>query len=155
MMAAGAQMTHERLATALTLAGALPFWGAVAFIIFIPGNRLEPFIWLAVLLYGAVIASFVSGMHWGLYLYSSAPMPLNLLLTSNVCALGVWGVMLLPGLVPQFAGLAVVFGVLFLIDHLLWRAGVHQRWFYRLRAAITAIVIAAIVGLMVIAQVRI
>jgi hypothetical protein len=147
-------MTRDRLAIALTLAGALPFWLVAAYIALDPGGALVPFAWLSVLLYGAVIASFVAGLHWGLYLYSSAPMPLNLFLTSIICALAVWGVMLLPGLEPQLAGLAAVFAVLFVIDRCLWRAGVHERWFYRLRAAITGIVIAALALLLVLTQVR-
>jgi len=143
-------MTDRLVARALTFAGALPFIAAVLALLFAPAVAAPP-IWRAVLGYGAVIASFVSGIHWGLFVYRDTGLPLNLFISSNVCALAAWAALLVPSLQFALALLIAVFAALFVIDHLLWRAGAHAAWFYQLRAAITAIVLAALAVLLAMA----
>ncbi len=140
-------MNDRVLARVLTFAGALPFIAAVVALQLAPPVATAP-VWQAVLGYGAVIASFVSGIHWGLFVYRDKAMPLNLFISSNVCALAAWGALLAPTLWLSLAILIAVFAALFAIDHALWRAGAHAAWFYQLRAAITAIVIAALAVLL-------
>ena len=74
---------HINLARALTCAGILPPW--LALILHVSTGW--PWAGFAALTYGAVIASFVCGMHWGLAMQPHKPMPVNLLITSNVGAL--------------------------------------------------------------------
>ena len=136
-------MSDRVMAHLLTFAGALPFWAAVVALWLAPAVATPP-IWQAVLGYAAVIASFVSGIHWGLFLYREKAMPLNLFISSNVCALAAWAALLAPQVWLALAVLIAVFAALFAIDHLLWRAGTHALWFYRLRAAVTAIALAAL-----------
>jgi hypothetical protein len=136
-------MSDQAMARALTFAGALPFLAAIAAVAFAP-IWASAAIWQAVIGYGAVIASFVSGIHWGLFVYRDGAMPLNLFLSSNVCALAAWAALLVPSLTSALALLIAVFSALFVIDHALWRAGAHAAWFYQLRAIITAIVLAAL-----------
>lgn len=136
-------MSDQALARALTFAGALPFLAAVAAVAFAPVWASSA-VWQAVLAYAVVIASFVSGIHWGLFVYRDRAMPLNLFITSNICALAAWAALLVPSLPGALALLIAVFAALFVIDHALWRAGAHAGWFYRLRAIITGIVLAAL-----------
>ncbi|RIA47588.1 DUF3429 domain-containing protein [Dichotomicrobium thermohalophilum] len=143
-------MNERVLARILTFAGALPFIAAVVALPFAPAEATAS-IWQAVLGYGAVIASFVSGIHWGLFLYRNAALPLNLFISSNICALAAWATLLLPSLRLALLLLIAVFAALFAIDHTVWRAGGHEAWFYQLRAAITAIVIAALIVLLLMA----
>jgi len=143
-------MGDKGLARVLTFAGALPFIAAVVALGLAPAVATAP-IWQAVLGYGAVIASFVSGIHWGLFVYRDGALPLNLFISSNVCALAAWAALLVPQLWLALPLLIAVFALLFIIDHVLWRAGAHAPWFYQLRAAITAIVIGALVVLLAMA----
>ncbi len=143
-------MSDRDQARILTYAGALPFIAAVAALPLAPAVATAP-IWQAVLGYGAVIASFVSGIHWGLFLYRQGAMPLNLFISSNVCALAAWAALLAPQRWQGLVILIAVFAVLFAIDRLLWRGGIHAEWFYRLRAVITTIVIAALFVLLLLA----
>lgn len=143
-------MNDQDLARVLTFAGALPFIAGVVAVAVAPAVATAP-IWQAVLSYGAVIASFVSGIHWGLFLYRDGALPLNLFMSSNVCALVAWTALLVPPLWLALTLLIAVFAALFAIDHMLWRAGAHATWFYQLRATITAIVVAALVVLLLLA----
>ena len=56
-------MSHDnqRLAGVLTLAGIAPIWGLLVLRLWLDSAPLG----LIALGYGAVIASFVCGMHWG------------------------------------------------------------------------------------------
>jgi len=135
------------LARMLTFAGALPFIAGILALTLAPAVAMAQ-IWQAVLAYAAVIASFVSGIHWGLFLYRGSALPLNLFISSNICALAAWVALLVA---PRWVALVIliaVFAGLFGIDHLLWRARAHASWFYKLRAVITAIVIAALGALL-------
>ncbi len=143
-------MNDRVLARVLTFAGALPFIAAAIALALAPAVASAP-IWQAVLGYGAVIASFVSGMHWGLFVYRDRKMPLNLFISSNICALAAWAALLVTSLAVALSLLIAVFAALFVIDHVLWRAGSHQRWFYQLRAAISVIVIVALGGMLFLA----
>ena len=125
------------VAVGLTTAGALPFAGG--FLDVLIGDSA----WLmTVQIYGAVIASFVSGIHWGAALFATARMAKSLLVASNVTALLAWiGALVAPQF--GFILLAAVFIILLLIDHRLYRDGVLPSWFFRLRVAITAAVAAS------------
>lgn len=75
----------------LTYAGALPF---VVFNIMLLLHfdfvLSTEFIYKAFLTYGAIIMSFLAGMHWGIAITMSQPMSVYLLLSSNVVAILAW-----------------------------------------------------------------
>lgn len=125
------------VAVGLTAAGALPFAGGLLNALISDGSWL-----ITVQIYGAVIASFVSGIHWGAALFAAPRMAPSLLVVSNVTALLAWiGALIAPGI--GFFLLAVVFTALLLIDRLLYRDGILPSWFFRLRLAVTAAVATA------------
>ncbi len=132
------QRTHMRWAKTLTFMGSLPFMGAI----------LSPWIGIDhlhshyfVLTYGAVIISFLSGIHWGLFMAHAHDTRLNLLITSNVFALLAWGSLLLLQPLLAVSVQIVCFLVLWLIDKRLVAEAVIRPWFFRLRTQITAIVL--------------
>jgi hypothetical protein len=143
-------MDDRVLARALTFAGSLPFLAAIVALVLAPALATAH-IWQAVLAYGAVIASFVSGIHWGLFLYRERRLPLNLFISSNLCALAAWAALLVPSRQGALVLLIAVFAALFAIDHTLYAAKAHAHWFYKLRAAITAVVIASLSVLLALA----
>tara|TARA_R110000868_G_scaffold42980_1_gene145099 strand:+ start:2774 stop:3208 length:435 start_codon:yes stop_codon:yes gene_type:complete len=127
---------NQRIATVLTLAGITPIWILLA---------LRPLVFvdtlaLAALGYGAVIASFVCGVHWGLFMARYRVMPFNLLVTSNVGALAAWAMLLLGqvSLPTGFVGLALVLAGLLALDWRLVQRGGIAPWFWRLRWMATA-----------------
>ena len=119
------------LARLLTYAGILPPW--LALIVNLSTGL--PWTGFAALTYGAVIASFVCGMHWGLAMQRPRSMPVNLLVTSNVGALAAWAMLLASMWSTDlaFIGLVIVLGVLLLIDRKLLSAAVIEPWFWSVR----------------------
>lgn len=119
------------LARTLTYAGILPPW--LALIVHVSMGL--PWAGFSALTYGAVIASFVCGMHWGLAMKPPDRMPVNLLITSNVGALAAWAMLLASMWSTDlaFLGLAIVLGVLLLVDRKLLSATVIEPWFWSVR----------------------
>lgn len=95
--------------------------------------------------YGAVIASFIAGIHWAVHLFAGARGGDNLLIASNIVALIAWAALLIGG-AWGLALLIACFAALFALDHRLHRRGVWPAWFFRLRRNITAIVIGALLA---------
>ena len=89
-------MKKALLAQCLTYAGVLPFLCA-AIIPAVKPNFLGLNYDNIILTYGAVIVSFVAGVHWGIYLFKDPP--LNLFIHSNIAALLAWSAVLVahPG----------------------------------------------------------
>ena len=129
------------LAKYLAYAGTLPFVGSWLFALFSDSFFGLEYSTIA-LTYGAVICSFVAGIHWGIYLFKDAPV--NLFLHSNIAALMSWlSLLLLPQM--GFALLIVCFLYLLLIDIRLQNAGIHHNWFMRLRYHATTIVCSSLI----------
>ena len=126
-------MSHDnqRLAGVLTLAGIAPIWGLLVLRLWLDGAPLG----LIALGYGAVIASFVCGVHWGLFMSRAEQMPFNLLVTSNVGALLAWAMLVLGLASPTagFFGLALVLAGLLAMDWLIRQRSGIEPWFWRLR----------------------
>lgn len=139
--------SRRRVATTLTYAGGLPFIIAIfALFIEVPQDAAaRTFLLDAVMVYGAVIASFVSGVHWGIYLdpERAERVELNLFVSSNICALAAWVALLLPMPHAPFLLLAVVFAALFVIDRSLARNEIIEGWFLALRLRISTVVVAS------------
>lgn len=99
--------------------------------------------------YGAVIISFLSGIHWAAYLFFSEKCPRNLLLTSNATSLIAWLSLLIYPSWVSFLLQILCFLYLLTLDLKLDRAEILPQWFYRLRLNATFIVVLVISALMV------
>jgi len=125
-------------AKGLTLLGAIPFVAAV--LAQIAGMAHYHTAYLS-LTYGAIIISFLSGIHWGLYITHAKAKRINLLLSSNILALLAWLSLLLLVPVTQYLIQITCFISLLLIDRQLAADGAIEAWFYQLRLQISSLVI--------------
>jgi len=119
----------------LTYAGVLPFILAIIY------AALRPMALNAsgILLYSAIIISFLSGIHWAIYLLRDKKFSINLFITSNIMALLAW-VTSLPRLkLNEIAFSIHILCFLFLleIDKKLERNEMIPTWFLRLRKQAT------------------
>ncbi|WP_018389545.1 DUF3429 domain-containing protein [Ancylobacter sp. FA202] len=121
----------------LAAAGTLPFLAAIADAALLGGSRLG-----MVQIYGALIASFICGMHWAAALFAPQTLAVRLFLLSNVGALIAWLAALLPPQ-PGFLLLAAIFAALLGIDRHLRVGGLWPDWFWQLRVVISAMVVGA------------
>jgi len=127
-----------RLATMLAYSGTLPFI-ATAVIALHPIGSLDARV--IALGYGAVIASFLCGIHWAVALFFAGRAPHNLLLTSNAVALLVWAALLIPPQALTLVLLAICFLYLLVIDRRLRNVDVLPEWFWQVRLRATGIVV--------------
>ncbi len=135
------QGAPSRLAWALGLAGLLPFLAAAALQWFSPpGWRMLAV--SALLTYGAVIVSFLGGIHWGLAMRLTEP-PAARLLWGVVPSLLGWLAILLDS--PWgHAVLALSLVACFLVDRGTYRALGLSAWL-PLRALLTTVATASVV----------
>ena len=135
-------MSKPQWAQFLTYSGSVPFLGAVLakyFGVDILGVNAD----LLIYTYGAVIASFIAGIHWAVYLFRDFKS--NLFVHSNIVALVAWSVPLLH--IPAGSLLLVLcFGYLLYIDRQLVANGIWEKWYYRMRVKITGIVSVALLA---------
>ena len=119
------------------LAGALAPW-------LLPAERL-PDAGLALVGYGAVILSFLGGVHWGLAAPAGRPLQIGLSVLPSLvgwCALLVAN---LHALGPALWLLAAAFAVLLPGDLLAAGRGLAPPWYPRLRVPLTLVVVACLV----------
>lgn len=131
------------LANALTYSGTLPLIGS-AILPGFPVTELDAAFIAST--YGAIIISFLCGIHWAVYLFFADKCPRNLLITSNIVALLAWGSLLAANylLIDPMGTLlvqALCFLYLLVLDWQLHKAGILADWFIRLRRNATAIVV--------------
>jgi len=127
----------------LSVAGAIPFVSAASATWLVSEHAVTGWLAHAAFLYGAVILSFLGGIHWGRALSGNATHPLWL---SIAPALIGWGAVLID---PRF-GLPIL-GVAFLLQFLVDLYLDLPPWFRLLRLAITVIVTASLAQLIVFA----
>ena len=133
-------MNKQSLAQFLTYAGTLPFLGSVILPYIYPDFLNLDFDHV-VLTYGAVIASFIAGIHWGIYLFKDPHV--NLFIHSNIAALLAWFAVLTA--IPGSPGiLFICFFYLLFIDKQLSNAGVIEDWYMRMRIVASIIVLLAL-----------
>lgn len=135
-------MKKIQQAKTLTFLGAIPFIAPViGHLLGVKDVHLAQF----GLHYGAVIAAFLCGIHWGLFLTHSDQTRLNLLITSNAFTLLAWSSLLT--LIPRYQYLIqfACFASLLMIDIELGKEGVIPRWFVELRKIVTSIVLMSLV----------
>jgi len=130
-------ITQQNTARILTFAGILPFAAGVLGQILAP--ELAPWPVLTVS-YGAVIAAFIAGIHWAVFLYKADQCRINLLLSSNILALAAWLALLLPSGPWPLRLLLVIFVALIVLDRRLHLQSLIPDWFYRLRVQASTVV---------------
>ena len=141
--------SHQQLARLLTYSGALPFIACVLATI-VDLNLIDAS-WVGVA-YGAVILSFISGMHWGIYLFHAASCSRNLFITSNIATLFGWVSLLVYPHGASFLIQVSCFAGLLWLDRGLAQRGVLPPWFFRLRLHATFIVVSSLIGLYVFSE---
>ena len=139
---AGVDATRRipRVPLALGLGGLLPFWGlALLLLLDLTGAlRLSPdAARLALATYGAVIASFLGGIRWGVALREDNRDASRDLIVSVLPSLLAWASLLLLPPRGALIGLAVIVAVWGVVDQDLPRRGVAPRWFGRLRVILS------------------
>ena len=136
-------MNKKQLMTALVFAGAIPFVGGA--VLRLTGQDFMGLSGEYILLsYGAVIISFLSGLHWcwGMQARGNLPGDSLFLITSNITALGGWFALLVGGTlgIVMMAGL---FLALLGLDSRL--KSVTGDDFFKLRIIITAVVVVCLI----------
>lgn len=137
----------KRIAWILTLAGAVPFAVATAFLFRGESYVRVPAI-AALVTYSAVILSFLGGIEWGLGLREevgnerSRAVALGL---GTVPSLAAWAVLWLPSPTYQLSTALAIFVLSWAADQYLASQGLLPAWFVDLRTAITGVV-AVILG---------
>ncbi|AEG32052.1 DUF3429 domain-containing protein [Thiomicrospira cyclica] len=148
---------YQRMAHAFTYAGMLPFiYGVLAVLGLAPGLSWWPswVVWpQAMIVYAAVILSFLAGVQWGRSLESalSNASSLGLLVSANVIAVGVWLLLLLGESSWAVVGLMLGFIVALAGDYVALRQQDQQAWFFSLRwqATLVAMLSLSVVGFLV------
>jgi hypothetical protein len=110
----------------LGYAGLIPFvLGAV--LMFLVADEVHPLVAIALTAYGAVIASFLGGIHWGLALRENTPLRTFHLLWGVTPSLLAWVAVIMPA----YAGLPLL-GLLllacYLVDRKTWPAVGLKQW---------------------------
>jgi hypothetical protein len=130
-------------ATLLTYVGILPFWlSALAMGI---GWEEDRAFW-AFRAYGAVIVSFIGGLHWAIAMKEARYPTRGLLATSNGIALVAWCSLLLDSRLCGLALLALALLCLLWVDARLHARGQIDDWLMRLRWRATLLVLVSLVG---------
>jgi Protein of unknown function (DUF3429) len=138
--------TSIRLAQALSFCGTLPFIGAVLLHI-MPLYGLDSA--LIARSYGALIISFICGIHWAAFLFFADQCPRSLLLMSNVVTLLAWVPLFFHAVILSSCLHSACFIYLLASDYRLMRAGIYPLWFFNLRCHATLIVVACLIAVMV------
>ncbi len=131
-------------ATAIWLGalGLLPFGGTALAAAFLD-HRYGVWAMAALMAYGAVILSFLGGIHWGLAIASDAgngTLPRRLVV-GVVPSLVAWAGLLLPPRVGLLV-LAAGFAAILYVDFRAARIGEAPPWYPRLRGPLSAVVLA-------------
>lgn len=142
MTGEGANRTR-RIASTLAYAGAIPF-AFVALLAVAGQYDAAPFdARQALLVYSAVILSFLAGIHWQIAIGNDGA-PRNLMVMSNVVALAAWVIVFLEPLYIAWLFFAILYVKVLSIDRVLFGDGLLQQWFYRLRFRVSSIVVASL-----------
>lgn len=129
------QITFAKI---LTYSGTLPLVASVV-VLYFPVAELGSARFANT--YGAIILSFLSGIHWAVYLFFAEKSPRNLLITSNAIALLAWVSLLINDLPIALFLQALCFLYLLTLDIKLRDAGIFPPWFFKLRCYGTIIVV--------------
>ncbi|MDG2032647.1 MAG: DUF3429 domain-containing protein [Rhodospirillales bacterium] len=141
------QSEQTSLYQILTYAGTIPF--AIGTVCLAVDIRSVPFLGGtadAIGAYGLIIASFLSGAHWGLHLHQTSGWSLFLALISNVSAIGLWIAFLSLAPAAFFIVVSFVFVILLAIDQRLATDGLIRQQYFRTRVVVTFVVVSLLIG---------
>lgn len=132
-------MNEKNILTAriLTYAGIIPFL-FLGMAVALHASRFDYS--LALCVYGAVIISFLCGIHWAVFLFFSQNCSRNLLLHSNAISILGWFSVLLGMSYLTFALQILCFLYLLILDRELHRQHLIPLWFFQLRLKATIVV---------------
>jgi hypothetical protein len=134
-------LNQKQLATALVVLGTVPFVVFTAAIAGIPSLAsilpFPPAIMMHV--FGVVIGSFVAGLHWGIHFCKRTSD--SVYLYSSFIALLLWCSMWAAGSAIGLALVLLSFVLCWLEEYRLSVQRVTTAWFWKLRTAVTAIVV--------------
>lgn len=143
-MPSDAQIPKPALVLGLT--GAIPFVGMAAGT-YLADPSSAVFALNAGLLYGAVILSFLGGVHWGRALSGDRVMPdwsrLGWSVTPGLIA---WASAFVPDAFVALGLFVIGFTAAFFVDARAVRAGIFPAWYGRLRKALSIIVLACLLA---------
>jgi len=133
-----------RWARPLGFGGLLPFFACALVMLAVPEAATRDLVGRALLGYGAVILSFLGGVHWGLVLRGAAPeRAAGLLAAGVVPSLLGWGALWLP--FEQAAAVLVGgFGLFWLYEHRVLGTAVLPAPYLALRRGLTLGVVASL-----------
>lgn len=132
-------MNNRLLAHFLTFAGSLPLF--LSIILKLAGATFYGITPLWIFLsYSVVIISFISGIHWGIFLTNDCQR--NLFIESNIIVLTAWTALLINHKWCLILTLCC-FIYLLLIDKVLFNSSNISKWYWKLRKIITALVVLA------------
>jgi len=127
----------RNVATALTYMGALPFW----LLMLAPETVLGVSTASVFVSYGATISAFMAGALWGTKI--SGRGDVLMIVSSNVFALVAFATFVYGLSVTALLIQMVLFGLLLLVDYRTLAGRDDQRWYWKLRLRVTAIVAVA------------
>jgi hypothetical protein len=133
-----------RLVKLLTYGGTLPLLLCVMATL-MPVSAADPV--RIALCYGAVIASFLCGIHWAIYLLLGDRCRRNLLLYSNAIALTAWLALLIAPPCVALCLLGLCFLALLKLDNGLVVCDIYPAWYGTLRRNATIIVMLTLFAL--------
>lgn len=127
--------------------------GILPFVVFALASHLtEGFIqaqaWFALTAYGAVILSFLGGVHWGMAIARNYPATIMTprLIISVVPSLFGWAALMMPTVIGLLT-MALAYGAMLWTDFHATRLGHAPAWYPRLRLPLTAgVVLCLLVG---------
>jgi hypothetical protein len=133
-------LNQKQLATVLVIIGTVPF---VFFTLALAGGDYPvPFPTTPALMlhgYAVIIGSFVAGLHWGIHFCKRTSD--SVYLSSSFVALLLWCSMWAAGTPVGLALLLLAFVLLWLVEYRLSVQRVTTAWFWKLRCAVTAVVV--------------
>lgn len=136
-------LNQKQLATTLVVLGTVPFVVFTAAIAGLPAPGLAtvlPFPPATMLhVFGVVIGSFVAGLHWGIHFCKRTND--SVYLWSSFIALLLWCSMWTAGTAIGLALVLLGFVLLWLEEYRLSVQRVTTAWFWKLRSAVTAMVV--------------
>ena len=138
-------MERKRLYTILAYAGVLPFVACalLPYLGIVELQNIGSFDYIA-RVYGFGIVCFLTGIHWGTFLYKSDASPDNLFVTSNAVFLAVFFAFLLDAGALTLFVLLLAFLCLLYIDYRLLKAGLIDNDYFRLRSTVTGIAVVSL-----------
>lgn len=136
----------RRISLFLTYAGSLPF--ILLTVCLVAGMRVVPLLGdvsEVLSLYALVIASFMTGAHWGQQLSLESKLGITLAILSNVNAVFLWLSFLVFPLNILLYLMSVSFVFLLLLDERLFRHDVISRQYFFVRCVVTCVVVSTLI----------